>query len=169
MRVYLGHEEEEMTWGLGVVSNQGAKTVILEWRTWWKWLALSPLAWRASIGGLKVLTLVPDPSRISPQTHVTYGWQRVLMHKHYNMSMHQFFLCFVDMIGYMLCVFEYWFLICVLFVFKMLLIFSFFYCFCVKNPKTHKKLKIQKVCSLCWVFVSKHVLPCTFVLMALRI
>ena len=45
-------------------------------------------------------------------------------------------------------------------------IFSFFY---VKNPKTHKKLKNQKVWSTLLSFVSKHVLPCTFVLMALCI
>ena len=40
------------------------------------------------IEGLKVLTLVPNPIGISLQTHVTCGWRRVLMHKHYNMSMH---------------------------------------------------------------------------------
>ena len=45
-------------------------------------------------------------------------------------------------------------------------IFSFL---CVKNSKTHKKLKIQKVWSTLLSFVSKHVLPCTFVLMALCI
>ena len=44
-----------------------------------------------------------------------------------------------------------------------------FIIFCVKNPKTHKKLKNQKVWSTLLNFVSKHVLPCTFVLMALCI
>ena len=45
------------------------------------------------------------------------------------------------------------------------LIFSWFY---VKNPKTHKKkIENQKVWSTLLSFVSKHVLPCTFVLMAL--
>ena len=42
-------------------------------------------------------------------------------------------------------------------------------CFCVKNPKSHKKLKNQKVWSTLLSFVSKHVLSCTFVLMALCI
>ena len=41
--------------------------------------------------------------------------------------------------------------------------------FCVKNPKMHKKLENQKVWSTLLSFVSKHVLPCTFVLMALCI
>ena len=45
-------------------------------------------------------------------------------------------------------------------------IFSFFY---VKNPKTHKKEKIQKVWSTLLSFVSKYVLPCTFVQIALCI
>ena len=44
--------------------------------------------------------------------------------------------------------------------------FSYFY---VKNPKTHKKEKIQKVWSTLLSFVSKYVLPCTFVQMALCI
>ena len=43
-------------------------------------------------------------------------------------------------------------------------IFSWFY---VKNPKSHKKLKNQKVWLTLLSFVSKHVLSCTFVLMAL--
>ena len=46
---------------------------------------------------------------------------------------------------------------------------SIFICFCVKNPKTHKKLKIQKVFIDIIVYCHKHVLPCTFVLMALCI
>ena len=41
--------------------------------------------------------------------------------------------------------------------------------FFVKNPKTHKKIENQKVWSTLLSFVSKHVLPCTFVLMALCI
>ena len=42
----------------------------------------------------------------------------------------------------------------------------FFY---VKNPKTYKKIENQKVLSTLLSFVSKHVLLCTFVLMALCI
>ena len=45
-------------------------------------------------------------------------------------------------------------------------IFSYFY---VKNSKTHKKEKIQKVWSTLLSFVSKYVLPCTFMQMALCI
>ena len=39
----------------------------------------------------------------------------------------------------------------------------------LKNPKTYKKIESQKVWSTLLSFVSKHVLPCTFVLMALCI
>ena len=76
--------------------------VISKWWTWWKWLVLSPTAWRASHEGLNALTLVPNPIGKSPQTQVTCGWKRVLMHKHYNMSMHQYFLCFVTLFGCLL-------------------------------------------------------------------
>ena len=50
-----------------------------------------------------------------------------------------------------------------------LLAFIIFFFLCVKNPKTQKKLENQKVWSTLLSFVSKHVLPCTFVLMALCI
>ena len=43
------------------------------------------------------------------------------------------------------------------------------YFFCVKNPKTYKKIENQKVWSTLLSFVSNHVLLCTFVLMALCI
>ena len=46
---------------------------------------------------------------------------------------------------------------------------SIFLCFYVKNPKTHKKFENQKVWSTLLCFVLKHVLPCTFLLMALCI
>ena len=46
---------------------------------------------------------------------------------------------------------------------------SIFYCFYVKNQKTHKKYKIQKVWSTLLSFVLKYVFPCTFVQMALCI
>ena len=80
MKAIQGHEDQEMTRGLGVVSNQEAKMMIPEWWTWWKWSVLSPHAWKASLRGLKVLTLVPNPVGISPQMHVTCGWRAVLMH-----------------------------------------------------------------------------------------
>ena len=99
MQVIIGQEDQEMTKGIGLLSNQEAEMVIPEWWMWWKWLVHSPPTWKVSPKGLKALTLVPNPIRISPQTHVTWGWRRVLMHKHYNISMHQFFLCFVTMLG----------------------------------------------------------------------
>ena len=46
-----------------------------------------------SFEGLKALTPVPNLIRKSPQTQVTCGWKRVLMHKH------QYFLCFVTLFG----------------------------------------------------------------------
>ena len=87
MQVIKGQEGQEMTRGLGQLSHQEIEMVIPEWWTWWRWLVHSPTTWKVSLEGLKVLTLVPNPIRISPQTHVSWLW-RVLMHKHYNMSMH---------------------------------------------------------------------------------
>ena len=46
---------------------------------------------------------------------------------------------------------------------------GFYHFFYVKIQKTHKKEKIQKVWSTLLNFVSKYVLPCTFVQMALCI
>ena len=61
-----------------------------------------------------------------------------------------------------------WLFVC--FCFKCFYIAGFdHYFFFVKNPKTHKKIENQKVWSTLLSFVSKHVLPCTFVLMALCI
>ena len=74
--------------GLGLLSHQEVKMVISVWWTWGRWSVHSPLAWKASLEGLKILTLVPNPIGISPQMHVMCGWRGVLMHKHYNMSMH---------------------------------------------------------------------------------
>ena len=88
MQVIKGQEDQEMTRGLRLLSHQEIKIVIPKWWTWWRWLVHSPTTWKASLEGLKVLTLVPDPIRKSPQTQVTCGWRRILMHKHYNMSMH---------------------------------------------------------------------------------
>ena len=66
---------------------------------WWKWLMHSPPVWQALTEGLKATTLVPNPLGISSQTHVSCGWKGVLMHKHYNMSIDYYFLCFVTLIG----------------------------------------------------------------------
>ena len=88
MLVIKGHEGQEMTRELGLLSHQEIEMVIPEWWTWWRWLVHSPTAWKTLLEGLKVLTLVPNPIRISPQMHVTCGWWRVLMHKHNNMFMH---------------------------------------------------------------------------------
>ena len=57
----------------------------------------------------------------------------------------------------------------VYFYIKCFYILGFYHFFCVKNPKTHKKIENQKVWSTLLSFVSKHVLPCTFVLIALCI
>ena len=82
MLVIKGQEDQGMTRGLGLLSHQEVKMVIPEWWTWWRWLVHSPTAWKASLESLKVLTLVPNPIGISPQTHVTCRWRRVLMHDH---------------------------------------------------------------------------------------
>ena len=88
IQVLKGREDQEMTKGIGMLSNQEVQMVISEWWMWWRWLMHSPLVWQASAEGLKATTLVPNPVGISPQTHMTYGWRRVLLHKNYNMSMH---------------------------------------------------------------------------------
>ena len=61
-------------------------------------------------------TPLPNPIWISPQTQVTCGWKRVLMHKHYNKSMHQYFLCFVTLFGCLLIDYVNW---------------NMFVCFCI--------------------------------------
>ena len=88
IQVLKGREDHEMTKGIGLLSNQEVKMVTPEWWMLWRWLMHSPHVWQASTKGLEATTLVPNLIRISPQTHVTCGWIGVLMHKHYNMSMH---------------------------------------------------------------------------------
>ena len=140
---------------------------------WWRWLGHSPTVWKASHEGLKTLTLVPNPIRISPQTQVTCGWKRVLMHKHYNMSMHQYFLYFVTLFGYLLFDYVIWKLFvcfCIL-SYKlslMLLLINLFILMCQKS-KNHIKNRKSKVWLTLLSFVSKLVLSCTFVVMALCI
>ena len=111
---------------------------------------LSPTAWRASHEGLNALTLIPNPIRKSPQTQVTYGWKRVHMYKHYNMSMHQYFLCFVTLFGCLLIDYMGWNMFvcfCILslifFFFLMLLLINLFLLMCQKS-KNHIKSRKSK-------------------------
>ena len=104
------------------------------------------------------------------------GWRRVHMHKHYNtiyaLILPMFYdidcLCNLCYLSNM-----YWKLVvCLLFA---LTVFTFFFLsliyiyiyICVKNPKTHKKYPKSLIGII--VYCHKHVLPCTFVLMALCI
>ena len=122
--------------------------VIPEWWTWWRWLVHSPTAWKASHEGLKAQTPIPNPIRKSPQMQVTYGWKRVLMHKRYNMSMHQYFLCFVTLFGCLLIDYVGWNMFvcfCVLSYkfFLMLLLINLFILMCQKS-KNHIKSRKSK-------------------------
>ena len=173
MQVLQGLKDLEMTGEIGLVNRQEVKMVISEWWTWWRWLVHSPTAWKASHEGLKALTPVPNPIRISPQTQVTCGWKRVLMHKHYNMSMHQYFLCFVTLFGCLIIDYVIWNLFvcfCILSykLFSLLLLINVFILMCQKS-KNHIKSRKSKVWLTLLSLVLKLVLPCTFVLMALCI
>ena len=133
----------------------------------------SPTAWKDSHESLKALTPVPNPIRISPQTQVTCGWKRVLTHKHYNMSMHQYILCFVTLFGCLFIDYVIWNLFvcfCILSykLFSMLLLINFFILIFTKS-KNHIKSRKSKVWLTLLSFVSKLVLPSTFGLMALCI
>ena len=133
----------------------------------------SPTAWKVSHEGLKALTPVPNPIRISSQTQVTCWWKKVLMHKHYNMSMHQYFLCFVTLFGCLLIAYVSWnmFVCFCIFLYKLSLILLLINLFILMCQKSKNRIKSRK--SKVWLtllsFVSKLVLPCTFVLMALYI
>ena len=173
MQVFQGLEDLEMMGEIGLVNRQEVEMVIPEWWTWWRWLVHSPIAWKASHEGLKALTLVPNPKRISPQTQVTCGWKRVLMHKHYNMTMHQYFLCFVTLFGRLLIDYVSWNMFvcfCILSskMFLLLLLINLFILMCQKS-KNHIKSRKSKVWLTLLSFVSKLVLPCTFIVMALCI
>ena len=132
----------------------------------------SPTDWKASHKGLKALTPIPNPIRKSPQRQVTCGWKRVLMHKHYNMSMHQYFytLWFFLVVWLLIVCVEICLSVFAYFhsYFLMLLLFNLFLLMCQKS-KNHIKSRKSKVWLTLLSFVSKHVLPCTFVLMALCI
>ena len=162
-----------MTWEIGLVNRQEVEMVIPEWWTWWRWLVHSPIAWKASHEGLKALTPVPNPTRISPQTQVTCGWKgysciSITTCPCINTS-YALWLCLV------VCLLIMWFEIC-------FFVFAFFHsnCFhcyfwsifsflCVKKSKNHIKSRKSKVWLTVLSFVSKLILPCTFVLMALCI
>ena len=145
VQLLQGHKNLEMAGEIGLVNHQEIKMVILEWWTWWRWLVHSPTAWKASHEGLKALTLVPNPIWKSPQTQVMCGWKRLLMHKHYNMSMHQYFLCFVTLVvliidgmGWNLFV-----CFCILSFIFLLLLINLFLLMCQKS-KNHIKSRKSK-------------------------
>ena len=173
MQVLKGLENLEMTGEIRLVNRQKVKVVIPEWWTWWRWLGSSPTVWKASHEGFKSLTPIPNPTRISPQTQVTCGWKMVLMHKHYNMSMHQYFLCFVTLVGCLLIGNVIWNLfVCFCIpsykLSSIFLLIDLFILMCQKS-KNHIKSRKSKVWLTLLSFVSKLVLPCTFVLMVLCI
>ena len=152
MQVLQGLEDLEMTGEIGLVNRQEVEVVIPKWWTWWRWLRHSPTVWKTSHEGLKSLTPVPNPIRISPQMQVTCRWKRVLMHKYYNMSMHQYFLCFVTMLDCMLFASLSWKLFAfVLNVFTLLLFDQSFLAFMSKIQKHIKSWKSKKVDRHRWV------------------
>ena len=139
VQLLQGHEDLEMTGEIRLVNHQEIEMVILEWWTWWRWLVHSPTAWKASHEDLKALTPIPNLIRKSPQTQVTCGWKRVLMHKHYNMFMHQYFLCFVTLLwcfDYRLHGLKFVCLFLHTFIHFFCYFWSIFSFLCVKNPKT---------------------------------
>ena len=162
-----------MTGEIGLVNHQEIEMVNLEWWMWWRCLVHSTTAWKASHESLKALTPVPNPIRKSPQTQVTCGWKRVLMHKNYNMSMHQYFLCFMTLFGCLLIGNVIWNLYVCFYILSyklssILLLIDLFILMCQKS-KNHIKSRKSKIWLTLLSFVSKLVLPCTFVLMALCI
>ena len=86
---------QEMTRGLGLLSCQEIEMVISEWWTWWRWLVHSPTVWKASLEGLKVFirrfespnSCTQSSKDITPNARDVWV-MKVLMHKHYNMSIH---------------------------------------------------------------------------------
>ena len=67
MQVLRGQENQEMTKGIGLLSNQEVEMVIPKWWMWWKWSMHSSPVWQDSLKGLKAITLVPNPIGISPK------------------------------------------------------------------------------------------------------
>ena len=164
MQVLQGLEDLEMTGEIGLVNHQEIETVILEWWTWWRWLVHSPTSWKASHEGLKALTPIPNPIRISPQTQVTCGWKRVLMHKHYNMSMHQYFLCFMTLFGYLLIDYVSWnmFICFCIFLYKSFLMLLLINLFILMFQKSQNHIKSRK--SKVWLTLLRCCLKTCFTL-----
>ena len=155
------------------MNRQEVEVVIPEWWSWWRWLGYSPTVWKASHEGLKALTPIPNPIRISPQMQVTCGWKKLLMHKHYNLSVHQYFLYFVTLFGCLLIDYVIWNLFvcfCILSykLSSILFLINLFILMCQKS-KNHIKSRKSKVWLTLLSFVPKLALSCTFVLMALCI
>ena len=173
MQVLQGLENLEMTGEIGLVNCQEVEEVISEWWTWWRWLGHSPTVWKASHEGLKALTPIPNPIRISPKSKWCVGEKgysciSITTCPCINTS-YALWLCLVVCLLVML--FEICFFVFAFFHTNFLQycfwsIFSFLY---VKNPKNHIKSRKSKIWLTLLSFVSKLVLPCTFVLMALCI
>ena len=127
--------------------------MIPEWGMWWGWLMHSPPVWQASTKGFEAITLVPNPIGISPQMHVTCGWRGVLMHKHYNMSTHQYFLCFVTMLSYVILLawVENCLFVCICF--KCFYIVFFYQSFLAFMSKIQKHIKSRKSKKFNWHIV----------------
>ena len=130
---------------------------------WWRWLMHSPPVWQASLEGLKVTTIVPNPLGISPQMQVSCGWRRVHMHKQYNID------CLCDLCYLSSMCWKFLF-VCLLFALNVFTFF-FYQSLFVFVSKIQKHIKVENPKSLIDIIVycHKHVLPCTFVLMALCI
>ena len=139
--------------------------VIPKWWTWWRWLVHSPTA---SHEGLKALTPLPNPIWISPQTQMTCGWKTVLMHKHYNKSMHQYFLCFVTLFGCLLIDYVNWNLFvcfCIFFFFfsyKLFLMLLLINLFILMGQKSKNHIKNRK--SKVWLTLLSFCLKTCFAL-----
>ena len=153
MHEIKGQEDQEMTKGIGLLNNQKAKMVILEWWMWWRWLMHSPPIWQTSTEGLKVTTLVANLIRISPQTHVARGWRRVLMHDHLlcpcinisNVKDHRFIYHIMYFFLFIACFFYKFCFVLVFIDLTFLVLFLSVF----KKFENHKKLKnLQKIWSL---------------------
>ena len=163
IQVLKGRKDQDMTKGIGMLNNQKVKKVISEWGMWWRWLMHSPPVWQASLEGLKVTTIVPNPLGISPQMQVSCGWRRVHMHKQYNID------CLCDLCYLSSMCWKFLF-VCLLFALNVFTFF-FYQSLFVFVSKIQKHIKVENPKSLIDIIVycHKHVLPCTFVLMALCI
>ena len=147
--------------------------VIPEWWTWWRWLVHSPTSWKALHEGLKALTPVPNPIGYHPKRKWRVGEKRyscisITTCPCINTS-------YALWLRLIICLLIMWFEI-------YLLVFAFLhanclrYCFLInlfilmcQKFKNHIKSRKSKVWLTLLSLVSKLVLPCTFVLIALCI